>query len=281
MLCGRGRVVPEARRKSSGEDRLYEAGEVVQQALGEHFVHLSDGGLGSHRRAKLALEHPHDGLHVGPSVVVRQELVLVEQKLAQMPRPDLALRVHDGIYFEGDERLDAEGFEHFVVIFRRVGLVGAHLAHVKVLHGLREQLRELRAVPSASHLHAGDRVGTGADHNVQLHPIVLCAELAVLLVKPAVIGDRRETRGVDRELAVFNLREWLRGLLDERHEERRGYLVGEEVGDRVEVRHPTEVALLDAVGEVRLGATLRLSEVHLRDGGERGFLKRNRRTPPA
>jgi hypothetical protein len=55
----------------------------VRDALGEHLVDLRDGQPRSHGGSELGLDHREHGLDVAPAVVVRQEALLVEQKLAE------------------------------------------------------------------------------------------------------------------------------------------------------------------------------------------------------
>ncbi len=107
----------------------------------------------------------------------------------------------------------------------------------------------LRAVALRRHHRARDRVGHRAHHDVELHPRVLRAELAVLLREPAVVDRRREPRRVDRVLAVLDRPQRRSRLLDERGQDRCRRRVGEEVVARVEVTDAAEVAARGALAE--------------------------------
>src|SRR5688572_5453102 len=102
----------------------------MREYLAKHFVRLSGEGLASQPLAELPLNHRERGFDVTALVVVTHKEVLVDLILKKEPFPDRAATPILGrrVLPKSDVRLAAVNQNKVHIRFRRIRLVGTHLA---------------------------------------------------------------------------------------------------------------------------------------------------------
>src|SRR5438093_4281955 len=272
-----------ARPKNRGDAQLVhlvdQDHEVMAQHLGQRLVDLGGLALAPERVAKLPLDHAERGLDVRSLVVVGQELVAAVHEIAEHLFPGPEPAAPGGVRLERDERLTADPRDSVGVANAAVRLVGGYLTDGEILGGGVHERGQLLGVGRVLVVNLDGRrhVRLDAAHDVRLHPRMLTADAAVLVIEPGFKAASGEARGVDGEINL-NSRKRAAALCDQRTEDRGQLWIFERVQHRIVARELGNEPALLGLAEIAHAAPRGCRRVDLHHGGEDRVAQRQPRT---
>ena len=131
-----------------------------------------------------------------------QKFFTVQMEEMKQPRPRfgtrLAVTLFDRVGAERNQRLDANGVEHFEVVPAGIGFVSGDRLHVEMRGRFGDQIRQHRGIATVGDFRTRHDVGSHADHAVNLHVFATAPVLPVFrgVVPVEVLGAK--TRRIDK-----------------------------------------------------------------------------------
>src|SRR5208283_4447763 len=235
-------------------------------------------GLAAERITEFPFHHGERGFDVRALVIMGQKFLFSEREIVVhlLPRPAAIAAI---VGLERDERSSADTGNYLCIRLARIALVCRYFRDLKILGRVLNQCREHDGIVciSIKNLYRGHDVRLDSDHDVNLYPVMLLADLSVLVVKPAGESAGGKTGRIHGKVGLHGL-ERQTGLCDELLQNRSQIGVLKVVADAVKVRSLGNVPAPMRFSQVGHESALRNRTVDLEHDIEHGIGERQTRT---